>query len=61
MPVAIVSDTCHYLSPELIAEHQIHEVSLYVHWKDRSVRESEISDYDAYYRQLGIDADLPTT
>ena len=61
MPVAIVSDTCHYLSRELIAEHDIHEVSLYVHWKDRSVRESEISDYDAYYRQLGIDVDLPTT
>jgi DegV family protein with EDD domain len=61
MSVAIVSDTCHYLSRELIAEHDIHEVSLYVHWKDRALRESEITDYDAYYRQLGIDADLPTT
>ncbi len=61
MPVAIVSDTCHYLPRELIAEHDIHEVSLYVHWKDHAVRESEISDYDAYYRQLAIDADLPTT
>ena len=31
-PVAIVSDTCHYLPRELVAAHGIHEVSLYVHW-----------------------------
>ena len=33
MAVAIVSDTCHYLPQALIAEHDIHEVSLYVHWR----------------------------
>jgi fatty acid-binding protein DegV len=31
MPVAIVSDTCHYLPSELVAANGIHEVSLYVH------------------------------
>jgi DegV family protein with EDD domain len=61
MSVAIVSDTCHYLPRAVIAEQDIHEVSLYVHWADRIQRESEITDYDAYYRRLATDADLPTT
>jgi DegV family protein with EDD domain len=61
MAVAIVSDTCHYLPAELAAEQEIHQVSLYVHWPEGSVRESEITDYDAYYSRLGADADLPTT
>jgi DegV family protein with EDD domain len=61
MPVAIVSDTCHYLPAELAAEQGIHQVSLYVHWADSAQRESEISDYDAYYRRLSSDTTLPTT
>jgi DegV family protein with EDD domain len=61
MGVAIVSDTCHYLPPDLLAEHRIHEVSLYVHWHDEVQREGDITDYDAYYRRLGTSADLPTT
>jgi DegV family protein with EDD domain len=61
MPVAIVSDTCHYLSPELIERHAIHQVSLYVHTADGTRRESEITDYDAYYERLATAADLPTT
>jgi DegV family protein with EDD domain len=61
MPVAIVSDTCHYLSPRLVAEQGIHEVSLYVHMPDGPRRESEITDYDAYYERLRTAAELPTT
>ncbi len=61
MPVALVSDTCHYLSPELIERHAIHQVSLYVHTADGTRRESEITDYDAYYERLGTAAELPTT
>jgi DegV family protein with EDD domain len=61
MSVAIVSDTCHYLPAALVAERGIHEVSLYVHWPEGPQRESDISDYDAYYRRLGSDPDLPTT
>ncbi|MGI8505305.1 MAG: DegV family protein [Solirubrobacteraceae bacterium] len=61
MSVAIVSDTCHYLPRELVAEQDIHEVSLYVRWPEGVVRESEITDYDAYYRRLGSEAELPTT
>ena len=61
MSVAIVSDSCHYLPRELVQEHEIHEVSLYVRFPEGAQRESEIEDYDAYYRRLGSDADLPTT
>jgi DegV family protein with EDD domain len=61
MAVAIVSDTCHYLPDEMVAEQQIHQVSLYVRWPEGDTRESEIVDYDAYYARLGEAADLPTT
>jgi DegV family protein with EDD domain len=61
MGVAIVTDSCHYLTRELVAENEIHQVSLYVHWHDETRRESEIVDLDAYYQRLGTDADLPTT
>ena len=59
--VVIVSDTCHYLPAELVAEHGIEQVSLYVHWQGETQRESEIADYDEYYRRLGSAEDLPTT
>jgi DegV family protein with EDD domain len=61
MSVAIVADTCHYLPSDLVAEQGIHEVSLYVHWPEGAQRESEITDYGAYYRRLGTDPVLPTT
>ncbi len=61
MAVAIVTDTCHYLPPELAAEQGIHQVSLYVHWPEGAQRERDISDYDAYYRRLGAGDALPTT
>jgi DegV family protein with EDD domain len=61
MSVAIVSDTCHYLPAALAAEQGIHQVSLYVNWPEGTKRESEIGDYDAYYRRLASEADLPTT
>src|SRR5436305_12085161 len=61
MPVAIVSDTCHYLPAEVVAEHDIHLVSLYIHWHDETLRESEITDLDAYYARLRHAYELPTT
>ena len=61
MPVAVVSDTCHYLPTELAQEQGIHQVSLYVHWPEGAEREADISDYDAYYRRLGSGGALPTT
>jgi DegV family protein with EDD domain len=61
MAVAIVSDTCHYLPPELVAKHEIRQVSLYVHWPDATQREIEISSYDQYYERLRTSPQLPTT
>lgn len=61
MPVAIVSDTCHYLPADVLAANGISEVSLYVHWQDHIERESAITDYDAYYERLRDLAQLPTT
>src|SRR5581483_8132646 len=61
MAVAIVSDTCHYLPRELVAQQGIHEVSLYVHIRGETTRESEISDYDSYYARMHDLSELPTT
>ena len=61
MGVAIVSDTCHYLPAELVAEHGIHVVSLYVHSGGVARRESEIVDLGEYYEHLRTAPQLPTT
>jgi fatty acid-binding protein DegV len=61
MPVALVSDTCHYLPRELVESNGIHEVSLYVHQDGEAERESAITDYGAYYRRLADVSALPTT
>ncbi len=52
MPVALVSDTCHYLPRELVERCALHEVSLYVHSDGDGRRESDITDYDAYFGGL---------
>lgn len=61
MPVALVTDFCHYLPRELAERCDLHEVSLYVHRDGSAVRESDISDYDAYFESLAGAAELPTT
>lgn len=61
MPVAVVTDTCHYLPEQLVADNRIHQVSLYVHRDGRAQRESDIADYDDYYGALGAAKQLPTT
>jgi DegV family protein with EDD domain len=61
MPVALVTDTCHYLPRELVERCELHEVSLYVHRGDSAQRESDITDYDAYYESLASMVALPTT
>jgi DegV family protein with EDD domain len=61
MPIALVTDYCHYLPRELAQCCELHEVSLYVHRDGQAVRESEITDYGAYYESLAHAAELPTT
>jgi DegV family protein with EDD domain len=60
--VAVVTDTTGYLPGELVREHGIHLVSLYVNFGgEKTLREADITDYDRFYDELR-DADaLPTT
>ena len=60
-PVAVVSDTTHYLPRELVERNDIHEVSLYVNWQGRTDREADLPGFDEYYTYLGTAEDLPTT
>ena len=62
MPVAVVSDTTHYLPPEIVKARRIHEVSLYVTFGGQQVRESEIMrDTDRFYDAMRTAKELPTT
>jgi DegV family protein with EDD domain len=61
MPVAIVTDTTQYLPREVIERHDIQLVSLYVNWKGRADRESDLPDYDAFYDYLRSGGALPST
>jgi DegV family protein with EDD domain len=61
MPVAVVTDTTHYLPPGVAAARGLHLVSLYVKFGDTLERESEMPDFDAFYERLRHASDLPTT
>jgi fatty acid kinase fatty acid binding subunit len=61
MPVAVVTDTTQYLPREVIERHSIELVSLYVNWKGRTDRESELPDYHGFYDFLRSGGELPTT
>lgn len=61
MSIAIVTDSCAYLPAEMAQRHDIAVVSLYVHVAGESIRESDITDYGAYFRGLTDGGDLPTT
>jgi DegV family protein with EDD domain len=60
-PVAVVTDTTNYLPRDLADRESIHQVSLYVGWKDDQRREIELDGFDAFYERLRTDPDLPTT
>ncbi len=60
-PVAVVSDSTHYLPRALADEHGIHQVSLYVGWQGQPVRELDMDGFDAFYERLRTDPELPTT
>ena len=61
MPVAVVTDTTHYLPAEVVERHRLHCVSLYVNWDGRTERESEMPDFAAFYEFLASGGELPTT
>ena len=60
-PVAIVTDTTHYLPREMLADAGVHEVSLYINQDGVVTRESEMTDYDAFYDQMRTSSTLPKT
>jgi fatty acid kinase fatty acid binding subunit len=49
---AVVCDTTAYLPTELVSAHRIHTISLYAAVDGEQERESEISDYGAFYERL---------
>ncbi len=59
--VAVVTDTTASLPGELVREHGIGLVSLYVSWDGHSARESDMRDLDAFYDRLREAQRLPTT
>ncbi|MEA2423386.1 MAG: fatty acid kinase fatty acid binding subunit [Thermoleophilaceae bacterium] len=62
MPVAVVTDTTSYLPGAVAEANQIHLVSLYVVFGgERTVREADITDYDAFFEELRGTEKLPTT
>jgi fatty acid kinase fatty acid binding subunit len=58
---AIVTDTTSYTPAELLREHDIHEISLYVSVDGEQQRESEITDYAGFYERLRSSAGGATT
>jgi len=59
--VAVVIDSTHYLPPEVVERHELHQVSLYVNWGGRTDRESDLVDYDAFYDHMRSASSLPST
>ena len=61
-PVSVVTDTTGYLPVEVVEANGIHLVSLYVNFGgERTEREAELRDYDAFYEELRSADELPTT
>jgi DegV family protein with EDD domain len=61
MPVAVATDSTHYLPRELADREGVRQVSLYVGWSGESARELEMGGFDAFYERLRTDSELPTT
>jgi DegV family protein with EDD domain len=58
---AVVADTTSYLPPELIAQHDIRLVSLYVGIEGEQDRESDITDFHGFYERLRASDQTVTT
>jgi DegV family protein with EDD domain len=58
----VVTDSTAYLPAELVERHSLHVVPLYVVFGgDRTVPETEITDYPAFFEELRAVESLPTT
>src|SRR5919108_3627023 len=62
MGVAVVTDSTAYLPAELVERHSLHVVPLYVVFGgERTVPETDITDYPAFFDELRAAESLPTT
>ena len=61
MPVSVVTDTTGYLPRDLLDRYGITAVPLYVVFADRTVRETEITDYPGFFEELRRADSLPKT
>jgi DegV family protein with EDD domain len=60
--VTVVSDTTGYLPVEVAEANGVQLVSLYVNFGgERTEREADLADYDAFYEELRTADELPTT
>ena len=61
-PVSVVTDSTSYLPAEVLERHGIHVVPLYIVFGgDRTVPETDITDYHAFFEELRAAQSLPTT
>src|SRR5438105_1391601 len=60
-PVAVATDSTHYLPRSLAEREGMHQVSLYVGWKEDRQRELEMDGFADFYARLRTDPELPTT
>jgi DegV family protein with EDD domain len=60
-PVAIASDSTHYLPRALAEERGVHQVSLYVGWSGQPERELDMESFGPFYERLRTDPELPST
>ena len=62
-PVAVVTDSTHYMPADVARRHGLHTVSLYVRWGEPPAdqREADLPDFDAFYDHLRTARELPTT
>src|SRR5438128_6253304 len=60
-PVAVATDSTHYLPRSLADREGNHQVSLYVGWKEGRTRELDMDSFDSFYERLRSDPELPTT
>ncbi len=59
--VAVATDSTNYLPRALADEQGVHQVSLYVGWQGQPERELRMDGFDAFYKRLHDDPELPST
>ena len=59
--IAVVTDSCAYIPPDLVQKHGIHVVPVYLMMGDQTWRDGVDIDPPAFYELLRTSSDFPTT